>query len=239
MQPGQAVPPALADLAARLTDMATGVAREAETAAGAIRALTEQAHEVAALAAALDGAAAELEAEVRQHNAALSDAREQLADYRPAVEALERSPDRLAAISLTIVQLARRTSMLSINARIEAARSGPEARGFAAVASEMSELAGQTKQATGDIGQSADVIAHDVRSARAMVVSQDALVANQTDLLGSAMDSAGRQRATASALAALAADGAGRVDAAASSIGRVGAAAVAVKMLAREIARRA
>ena len=239
MQPGQAAPLALADLAARLTDMATGVTREAETAAGAIRALTDQAHQVADLAAALDYAAAELEAEVRQHNVALGAARDQLADHRPAVAALERSPDRLATISRTIAQLARQTNMLSINARIEAARSGPEARGFAAVASEMSGLAVQTKQATGDIGQSADVIAHDVRSARAIVVSQDALVANQTDLLGSALDSAGRQRETASALAALAAEGADRVDAAASSIGRVGATAVAVKMLAREIARRA
>lgn len=239
MQPGQAAPPALADLAARLTDMATHVAREAETAASSIRALVDQAHQVADLAAALDDAAAELEAEVRQQNAALGTARDELADHRPAVAALERSPDRLASISRTIAELARQTNVLSINARIEAARSGPEARGFAAVASEMSGLASQTKQATGDIGQSADLIAHDVRSARAIVISQDALVANQTELLGSALDSAARQRKTAAALAALAAEGADRVDVAASSVGRVGATAIAVKMLAREIARRA
>jgi methyl-accepting chemotaxis protein len=226
-------------LAARLTDMAASVARESEAAASAIRALTDQAQQVASLAAMLDGAATGLEREVRQHNAVLMMARDALADQRPAVDALERSPDCLATISRTVRDIARQSQMLSLNARIEAARSGPEARGFAAVACEMSELAKRTQDATGDIGSSADGIATDVQAARALVDTQAGLVANQADLLGSALDHAERQRDTASTLATLASDSAERVTVAASSIGRVGATAVAVKMLAREIAKRA
>jgi methyl-accepting chemotaxis protein len=219
--------------------MAAGVARESDVAASAIRALTDQVQQVASLAAMLDGAATELEREVRQHNAVLLIARDALGEQRPAVDALERSPDRLAIISRTVRDIARQSQMLSLNARIEAARSGPEARGFAAVAAEMSELAKRTQGATGDIGSSAEEIATDVQAARALVDTQAGLVANQADLLDSALDHAERQRETASTLATLASGSAERVNAAASSIGRVGATAVAVKMLAREIAKRA
>ncbi len=231
--------PTLGDLAARLSDMALAVSREAEAATSAIRALTDQAHQVATLAAMLNSASAELEREVRQHNAALIVAREALDKQRPAIDALERSPDRLATISRTVRDIAGQSQMLSLNARIEAARSGPETRGFAAVASEMSALAKRTQDATNDIGISADEIATEVKAAQALVDSQAGLVANQADLLSSALEHAERQRDSAATLVNFASDGAERVGAAATSIGRVGATAVAVKLLAQQIAKRA
>lgn len=239
MPPKQLAPPTLADLAARLTDMAASVARESEAATREIRALTDQARQVASLAAILDHAATELQREVHEHNAALISVRADLDEQRPAVDALERSPDGLATISRTVQEIARQSRLLSINARIEAARSGPEARGFAAVVFEMSELAKRTQQAKGDIGNSADEIGRDVQAAQMLVQSQDGLVAGQASLLGSALGHADRQRDTASNLSSLASESAERVSAAASAIGRVGATAVAVKMLAREIAKRA
>ncbi|MFD1788266.1 methyl-accepting chemotaxis protein [Sphingomonas floccifaciens] len=219
--------------------MAASVASESEAASCAIRAFTDQAQQVASLAELLDAAAVKLECEVREHNAVLMTARAALSEQRPVVDALERSPEGLAIISRTVQEIARQSKMLSINARVEAARSGPEARGFAAVAFEMSELAKRTQVAKGDIGSSAEEIARDVHAVQVLVHSQDGLVTSQADLLGSALDHAKHQRDTASSLAMLASEGAERVSAAANSIGRVGATAVAVKMLAREIAKRA
>ncbi|MCR4788622.1 MAG: hypothetical protein K5888_08545 [Lachnospiraceae bacterium] len=67
------------------------------------------------------------------------------------VEGLKTSTEQMETIVSLIQSVASQTSLLALNASIEAARAGEAGRGFAVVASEISNLAGQTQQATENI----------------------------------------------------------------------------------------
>lgn len=67
-------------------------------------------------------------------------------------------------ISKTIGEIASQTSLLALNASIEAARAGAAGRGFAVVAEEIGMLAAQTASATGDINQIIGEIQHGIKS---------------------------------------------------------------------------
>ena len=213
------------------------MSREAEAATAVIRGMAERAHDVAALAAELEEAANRMEDAVRHQAAMLADARASLAANEPTILALGQSADSVASISALIARVARQSQLLALNARIEASRGGDAGRGFAAVAGEMSMLADQTKHATDDIAVRAGVITADVGTARAVVVNHAALVETQDGLLAVALDHAGHQRRTAVQLATITADTATAIDDAAAAVGRVGATAVAVKLLARQMVR--
>ena len=238
-QPIQA--PNLADqldgIAIRLTDIAGAVAAEAETATATIRGLTEQAHRIASLAAALELASSTLEAGVRAQAETLAEAREALGVNRPTIDLLAQSVSGVASVSSSIAQIARESRILSLNARVEAARAGAAGGAFAVVAAEMSTLTQRTKQATDLIGEKATSIARDVDAATAVVAAHADLVTSQGALLTASTTSARQQHETARELTAITADTAAVVDAAATAIGRVGANAIAVKLLARQVAK--
>src|SRR3546814_8516097 len=68
------------------------------------------------------------------------------------------SSDLIEQMLALIVDMARRTNMLALNAGIEAAHAGDAGRGFAVVAAEVKALAAQTRTAAGDIaGHVADI----------------------------------------------------------------------------------
>ncbi|MBO9516593.1 MAG: HAMP domain-containing protein [Porphyrobacter sp.] len=67
------------------------------------------------------------------------------------IAALANSTSEIEAIVGMIDGIAQRTSLLALNASIEAARSGEAGRGFAVVAGEVKALARQTSNATGDV----------------------------------------------------------------------------------------
>jgi methyl-accepting chemotaxis protein len=202
-----------------------------------MRGTTGQAHRIAQLAAALAEAAAAIEEGARRQTKTLAHARATLAINKPVIDALTRSAEGVASISVTVSDIARESQMLSLNARIEAARSGDAGGAFAVVAAEMSALSGRTKLATDDIGERAAGIARDVGAAGDVVAAHEALAAEQDELLITSLDQAQRQREAAAELLMITTDTVDTVDRTAAAIGRVGANAIAAKMLARQLAK--
>lgn len=227
----------LGAIAARLTDIAGCIASEAEVATAVVRGTTEQAHRIADLAAMLAQTASAIEEGARRQSEALAHARATLAINKPVIDALTRSAEGVASISASVSVIAQESRMLSLNARIEAARAGDAGRAFAVVAAEMAALTGRTKHATDDIGARAAAISRDVNAADQVVAAHEALAAEQDDLLSASLDQAQRQHEVAAELATITADTADTADRTAVAIGRVGANAVAAKMLARQIAK--
>ena len=74
------------------------------------------------------------------------------------MEALATNAKRMNNIIETINDIASKTGLLSLNARIEAASAGEAGRGFAVVAGEISSLASQTKNATVNITELIEAI---------------------------------------------------------------------------------
>ncbi|MCR4685006.1 MAG: hypothetical protein K5649_06015 [Lachnospiraceae bacterium] len=74
-------------------------------------------------------------------------------DVQAALETFRDTTSKMNSITELITNVADQTSLLALNASIEAARAGEAGRGFAVVASEISNLAGQTTNATDDINK--------------------------------------------------------------------------------------
>jgi methyl-accepting chemotaxis protein len=92
------------------------------------------------------------------------------------VQALTGAADRIGDVVRIIAKIAAQTNLLALNAAIEAARAGEAGRGFAVVAAEVKALAGQTKQATEDIGRHVAVIQGSTTDAVAAIASVTARV---------------------------------------------------------------
>ena len=69
------------------------------------------------------------------------------------LETLDHYMQEMHSIVEIISKIATQTSLLALNASIEAARAGEAGRGFSVVASEISGMATQTKDATGNIAE--------------------------------------------------------------------------------------
>src|SRR6202021_2634488 len=68
------------------------------------------------------------------------------------VSELSKAAARIGDVVELINTIAGQTNLLALNATIEAARAGEAGRGFAVVAAEVKSLAGQTAEATKEIG---------------------------------------------------------------------------------------
>lgn len=64
-----------------------------------------------------------------------------------------KSVSKINELAKNIMDIAKQTSLLSLNASIEAARAGEQGRGFAVVADEIGKLADQSSETVGDITQ--------------------------------------------------------------------------------------
>ena len=74
-------------------------------------------------------------------------------DLARRTEALQERIGRVGAATRLIDEISRRTTILAVNASIEAARAGDFGQGFANVATEVNTLAGRAREATAQIGE--------------------------------------------------------------------------------------
>jgi methyl-accepting chemotaxis protein len=90
---------------------------------------------------------------VHHVNDAMAVIRRRVAELGLRTGRLDERVTRIAATTRLIDELARRTTMLAVNASIEAARVGEHGEGFASVALEIAALASKARAATGDIAR--------------------------------------------------------------------------------------
>lgn len=78
--------------------------------------------------------------------------RERVEDIAHTILNLSERMQLIEEIIATVTDIAEQSKLLALNAGIEAARAGEEGRGFAVVAMEVRQLAEQSQQATGRVG---------------------------------------------------------------------------------------
>lgn len=99
-----------------------------------------------------------------------------------ANKSLIASSETVAGIANTIGSIARQSNLLSINAAIEAAHAGEAGRCFAVVAEEVKRLAGKTRKATDEVGETIRNITDQIRASSTTMAD---VVGTQQKLIGS------------------------------------------------------
>ncbi|MDQ6950840.1 MAG: bacteriohemerythrin [Mariprofundales bacterium] len=111
-------------------------------------------------------------AAVEQAHTASTTAVTQTKSTQETMEKLAHSSTEIEQIAQIISGIARSTNLLALNATIEAAAAGKAGAGFAVVANEVKELAGQTAQATNKIS---DMVSHIRRDSDESVAAINAI----------------------------------------------------------------
>ena len=106
---------------------------------------------VASATEELSASLRDISAKVSDSSARARQAADRAQSTNKVVESLEESAGRIDSVVNLIQDIAEQTNLLALNATIEAARAGEAGKGFAVVASEVKNLAGQTAQATAEI----------------------------------------------------------------------------------------
>jgi methyl-accepting chemotaxis protein len=151
--------------------------------------ISERAKQVATASEATSSASAAGLQSVRNTTSIMEKIREQAETVAENVIALSEKTQAIGDIITTVNDLSEQSHLLALNAAIQAAAAGENGRSFSVVASEMKNLAGQSKQATsqvrgilGDIqkGITSSVMLTEEAVKRADSGRQQATVADQT-----------------------------------------------------------
>jgi methyl-accepting chemotaxis protein len=141
----EATAQSMSGTAARTNDQATIVATAAAEASSRVQT-------VAAAAEELSSSIVEISRQMAQSAKITSHAVDSARRTDTIVRALADGAQQIEHVVELINSIASQTNLLALNATIEAARAGEAGRGFAVVATEVKSLAGQTADATKEIG---------------------------------------------------------------------------------------
>jgi methyl-accepting chemotaxis protein len=169
-----------------LAEESSGLVKESEAFGESSRAVTESAGALKRVTEEQNASIAETSSSIAQISAnlssinsiatrrrsALSDVsasglsqREQLKRLLGAISAVQASSQEIGSFVSTVQDIASRTSLLSMNASIEAARAGAAGKGFSVVAQEVRGLSEETQRNADTIKALLDKNGHSVRSA--------------------------------------------------------------------------
>jgi methyl-accepting chemotaxis protein len=97
---------------------------------------------------------------------------------------LGKASAQIGEVVKVITGIAEQTNLLALNATIEAARAGETGKGFSVVANEVKNLAKDTADATGDVGEKIAAIRRGVESAVQAIGAIGATVSRISQLQG-------------------------------------------------------
>lgn len=143
--------------------------------------------------------------------AALQEFSQTLETFEEGFERIRLRTEKIMTATAQIAGIAKQSTLLALNARIEAARAGQSGRGFAVVAEEFGKLSERTRQTSGEIAAT-------VRSIEDAVVETSEHVAQQFAQNRVSLD---RARAALSVLEGTAGEVAAATDALAGVVGQV------------------
>ncbi|BCS94998.1 methyl-accepting chemotaxis protein [Desulfoluna limicola] len=145
------------DTADRTTEVASA-SEEMTANMNGIASATEQAatniQMVVAAAEEMSSTISEIAANTAKGSQTTMDAVQKAENVSSQVTALSQAASKISKVTETISEISEQTNLLALNATIEAARAGEAGKGFAVVAGEIKDLAKQTSDATGEIGNS-------------------------------------------------------------------------------------
>lgn len=130
------------------------VAQSVHELGGSVRQVCANTHEVAEAANNALQLAGEGRDQVNQAAHSIDVLNQELQNTVQVTQELSKRSDSINQVVDVIREIAAQTNLLSLNAAIEAARSGEHGKGFAVVAEEVRVLAKRTEEATSDIGNS-------------------------------------------------------------------------------------